>query len=563
MASLAKTRSLFGFTSPRTLEKIIPEIELLTRRFKGRPWTPDTQRKFFEELVVSDFYEDSRPTQNLDFAARDRITRAPKALGFVKLQSSIGLTTAGQLLLTDIESRPDTFTRQLLKFQLPSPYHTAPKNDLGRFSIRPYLELLRLVRDVGPLTKTEIEIFFLPLTNVVDYDKTVKDLLDFRRSRKKLKTGRKAFVQAYADRVTQRIYQNEISAGKFGTRQGRTETAEEFIAKKQRNGTDYADAFIRYLRATQLVTVDPNTFHLVVSAQRQAEVDYILTNVPRDPVTWQKAADYEAYLFDPDSLRLLSDDKTYLLARLQTLNAEALPTASLPAIRQLVRQEEQRHQAAQTATVAQQLKHYQQYDEVDALFERLLARAKVPDAPLWLEYNVWRALTMMNYAVRIQGNYAVDLDGIPLHTAAGNQPDLTADYGSFQLLVEVTLSGGQRQFEMEGESVARHLGKARAAAPAGVPVYCLFLAPTISAATLGYFYSLNKIHVAAHGGKTTIVPMPLAYFRQLVARGRQAGFNQPAQLHHLLNKLLAAGDQAVDENGWLKAIEQQVASWLA
>ena len=248
-----------------------------------------------------------------------------------------------------------------------------------------------------------------------------------------------------------------------------------------------------------------------------------------------------------------NDDRSKLTAPLDDLRQR---------LRRRLRQAEAQQQAAQTAAVVQQLKHYQQYDEVDGLFDKLTARAKVPDAPLWLEYNVWRAMTMLNYAQRITGNFAVDLDGIPLHTAAGNQPDITVDYGAFQVLVEVTLSGGQRQFEMEGESVARHLGKARAAAPAGTPVYCLFVAPTISAATLSYFYSLNQIHVAGHGGKTTIVPLSLAFFRTLLARGRQAGFHDPNQLKALLDAVLTHNHQAADENDWLRAIEQQVSAWL-
>ena len=39
MANLTKTKTLFGFTSPRTLEKIIPEIGILTENFSGLKWS--------------------------------------------------------------------------------------------------------------------------------------------------------------------------------------------------------------------------------------------------------------------------------------------------------------------------------------------------------------------------------------------------------------------------------------------------------------------------------------------------------------------------------------------
>jgi len=43
MANLSKTRHLFAFTSPRTIEKIIPEIRLLTQNFEGEKWTTQIQ----------------------------------------------------------------------------------------------------------------------------------------------------------------------------------------------------------------------------------------------------------------------------------------------------------------------------------------------------------------------------------------------------------------------------------------------------------------------------------------------------------------------------------------
>lgn len=90
-------------------------------------------------------------------AARDRITRAPKALGFVQLKPFIQLTNAGNQLV-DQKRLPELFTKQLLKFQLPSPYHT--QSPTVNFNVRPYLELLRLINELGSISKTEIALFF-------------------------------------------------------------------------------------------------------------------------------------------------------------------------------------------------------------------------------------------------------------------------------------------------------------------------------------------------------------------------------------------------------------------
>ena len=144
MANLSKTRTLFAFTSPRTIEKIIPEINVLIKGYSGKIWNTETQIKFFKDLFKSEFYEGSKMPDNISLAARDRITRAPKALGFVDLKPVIKITDVGEALLSGKRTH-EIIAKQLLKFQLPSPYHKLPTET---YCIKPYLELLRLVKEL-------------------------------------------------------------------------------------------------------------------------------------------------------------------------------------------------------------------------------------------------------------------------------------------------------------------------------------------------------------------------------------------------------------------------------
>lgn len=59
MANLSKTKALFAFTSPRTIEKIIPEIKILTENFEGQKWSGNDQVQidFFQTLFDSEYYE--------------------------------------------------------------------------------------------------------------------------------------------------------------------------------------------------------------------------------------------------------------------------------------------------------------------------------------------------------------------------------------------------------------------------------------------------------------------------------------------------------------------------
>src|SRR5690554_2534311 len=189
MANLSKTKALFGFTSPRTIEKIIPEIKILSENFEGQKWSGNEQVQidFFQTLFDSEYYEGDTFPSNPALAARDRITRAPKALGFVDLQPTIKLTEAGKLLLAE-KRLDETFTRQLLKFQLPSPYHTQSKT--VNFNVKPYLELLRLIKELGSISKTEIALFFSQLTNYNDFDKVVAKIKEFQKNSKPYKGSR-------------------------------------------------------------------------------------------------------------------------------------------------------------------------------------------------------------------------------------------------------------------------------------------------------------------------------------------------------------------------------------
>ena len=92
------SKVLFMITSPRTPERMIPEIDLLQRNFNGQNWNTTTQKAFMEVLRSEDFFF-GEGKKDPAFSARDRINRAPKALGFVSLAPTITLTDAGEKLV--------------------------------------------------------------------------------------------------------------------------------------------------------------------------------------------------------------------------------------------------------------------------------------------------------------------------------------------------------------------------------------------------------------------------------------------------------------------------------
>ena len=109
------SRTLFLTTSPRTPNKMIPEISLLIEHFTGEKWNKERQCAFMKVLKKENFFN-GKGEKDPSFSARDRINRAPKSLGFVRLSPTIELTPAGEKLITS-KRKDEVFLRQMLKLQ--------------------------------------------------------------------------------------------------------------------------------------------------------------------------------------------------------------------------------------------------------------------------------------------------------------------------------------------------------------------------------------------------------------------------------------------------------------
>ena len=119
---------------------------------------------------------------------------------------------------------------------------------------------------------------------------------------------------------------------------------------------------------------------------------------------------------------------------------------------------------------------------------------------------------------------------------------------------------GQRQYESEGEPVARHYGQMKKRT--GKDAYCLFIAPTINKACLAHFFVLNKIDISYYGGKPKIIPLELDQFMRLVENSYSCCAQPtPHDIQQFLDEVIRQEEFAVDENDWNDRIRQCVAQW--
>lgn len=552
------SKTLFITTSPRTPFKMIPEIALLDEEMNGEEWTPETQAKFYHLLRDRDFFE-GEESKTPALSARDRINRSPKALGFVSLPI-VGLTPVGKEFV-ESNNKEEILLRQMLKFQLPSPYHPLG-NGAADFCVKPYLELFRLVRILGTLTFDELQIFGMQLVNYNYFDEIVEKIKQFRKDKDLHKGKYKEFKQKVCYRESRKIYEDEILSGNISTRESRTSTVESFLDKKISNLRDYADACVRYLRSTGLVYVTAIGKSLSIIPEKIKDVDYILSTVDRKPCFINELVKYENYLWNPTTPRLLTDDKDKIIEKLSTeFGVSANHTLSINRLKDMLSEQIQVRKDKKIAEQVKELKDYTLYNEIEETFDKM---GKAYEPSLFFEWNTWRAMTMLDGG-DIKANLKFDDSGTPMNTALGKMADIECDYGDFDVTVEVSLSSGALQFKMEGEPVPRHIGIHKE--KTNKPTYCFFIAPTINPATIAHFYSLYISNINLYGGKCTIIPLQLDTFRKMLRDAAYASEKpKSTNIKRLFEKSQKYAKECFlnDENEtiWYEKITNDALNWL-
>ena len=552
------SKVIFVTTSPRTPAKMIPEIGLLNTHFSGQQWNTEPQRAFMDLLKEENFFN-GEGANDPAFSARDRINRAPKALGFVVLSPTIQLTPAG-VELVNSRRKEEIFLRQLLKFQVPSPYHTPTENS-AEFRVKPYLELFRLVRHFGSLKFDELMIFGLQLVDYREFDTIVEKINQFRIAKAQNEGNYKRFRAEYLDRELREIYSSDISSGNTRTRQTTDGSIEKFLKTKSSNMRDYADACVRYLRATALVNISQLGKSISVVPEKIQEVDYFLQYTDREPCFIDNERQYVAYLGNPQLPTLFTDNRELLEQRIRTEFPQIQISASttLLELKDIFADElESRKEQLITEQVTA-IKDYRQFEEISSTFDQIIAKS-LYDTPLMLEWNTWRAMTMLDGG-NIKANLKFDDFGNPMSTAQGNMADIVCDYEDFGLTVEVTMQSGQKQYETEGEPVTRHLAKFKRETEK--PAYCLFIAPNINDSCKAHFYALHKMNIQFYGGTSTIVPLPLSVFRKMVEDSYNANYvPEPRHVQRFFERSNELANSTDNEVDWYNGITEKALNWL-
>ena len=198
---------------------------------------------------------------------------------------------------------------------------------------------------------------------------------------------------------------------------------------------DYADACFRYLRSTGLVSVSHVGKSLSIVPEHVKDVDYILENVSPVPIHVDDEEAYVSYLSNPKIPQLYTDDKNLLSEKLSREFPEVQVDDKMPAkeMKELLNDliEERKRERIDRQIVS--IKDYREYNDIQNTYDQIVNK-ELYDLPLMMEWNTWRAMTMLDGG-EIKANLNFDDFGLPLSNATGNLADIVCDYGDYMVCV--------------------------------------------------------------------------------------------------------------------------------
>ena len=513
-------------TSPRSPYKVIERLKLITS-LDGRDYDKNLQIEIGKKIREEGGNLKVGLTSNsstLDFVGRDYITRAPKKLGLVYVPGS----GKGKFIFTEqgknlINSKNMEFViqRQIAKIQYPSPISARGTENIEIIPLTTIIEILKKVKD---LSRTEVMIFVITIEKFTQINSAIKEILNFRDELKEIKGNlkRRRFRKETGIKKLEIFYQNENF--KIREKKGKKNDKKEFLKIKLNNHKDYADSIFRYFIATGLFKLNKKS-RLEISKINEKDADYLLKTLglkPKDIETDEKEY-VNNYIGKENSISLFTDELTNLIKKFDYLielssklklkiNADTIKKKfneekSLDIKKDIIVELQKKFIFLKMEKFIKKLSERNQndFDEILNHFEDINDRnSDILDKPLQYEYNFFRAFAFIGDFVKILPSLNFDEDTNPLNTTS-NKPDLIIEYKNFILVVEVTLSSGQRQYESEGAPVFRHVGKCQN--ENSKPVFGLFIAEKLDINMPIEFLSRAQVRTKTYNGKVRILPM--------------------------------------------------------
>ncbi len=560
-------------TSPRSPYKIRDELILLSK-FEDKKWDKSAQAEFGKLLGGSEFFEGDVPSTP-DWVGRARFGTI-KFWGFVYKDDDdrVKITSAGKRLIEG-RRQDEIFTKQLVKWQYPDNQHGGGNYPLTRYGLHPFLATLRILKETKTLTKDEIAIFLFLTTQDSQVPQVSRQVLEFRHRLSRLKGSvkkkefilktvlgqiKRNFGEEYNTAIG-RTQQTTLGRKKASETKATQRAVESLVIRHKNTFYDYADALIRYVRYTQLLSVEGYKHTLVVNPTAEKKVE-ALAKIDAEIHPYEDARDFYENYYGSSEVPTLPYENVEMLSAIaqewletardlaqrlrkvaptipvpKIVVPEKLPTdvAGLKKVEDDLRQQVR---AIGKNLMAIELQSREKLVEVCDLFKPI-ASGDVVDPPAFLEWNTWRAFESLDAAKEVKPFFLFQDDMQPANPAPGNVPDLKVVYDDFVLVPEVTLKTGAVQWRDEAEPVPVHVIRIQKDNPK-LTVFGVFIAPKIDDRTRNVFYGA-KTTPDMFGDFVNVIPLTLDQFEGIL-RFFAENYFRPQMLYDLMTRLDKARD---------------------
>ena len=560
-------------TSPRSPYKVIERLKLISS-LDGKEYDTNLQieigkriREESENLKVGL----SSNSSTLDFVGRDYITRAPKKLGIVYVpgvgKGKFELTEQGRNLINS-KNMEFVMQRQIAKIQYPSPIKVRGTEKIKLIPLTATIKILKSVKD---LSRSEVMMFVITIENFSKIDQSISEILKFRENLKKIKGNlkRRKFRDEVGIKKLNLFYKNEDFS--IREKKGKKVDKSEFLRTKLRNHKDYADSIFRYFISTGLFKLNKKS-RLEISKINEKDADYLLETIGLEPKKFEnnEKTFVKNYMGKENSISLYTDKLDNLLNKFDYLkklsstldlkiNTKEIDKRfknekSLDIKKDIIVELQKKFIYLKMEKFIKKLSERKKndFDEIVGHFEEISDRnSEILDKPLQYEYNFFRAFSFIGDAEKIIPSLNFDEDINPLNTTS-NKPDLIIEYKDFILVVEVTLSAGQRQYESEGAPVFRHVGKCQN--ENDNPVFGLFICEKMDVNMPIEFLSRAMVKTKIYNGRVRILPIERSDFNLLFEKI----YNEELKSDYLFGMF----NSLLDDNALDKYQEQGEEDWI-
>jgi len=572
----------------------IKDFLYILERMNGKEWTRESQIEYQIRLIQERFYTPTDENLNVeqinllsdatkqmtyeeakeiliskkyvDSDMRGRTSYKPLekwGLAFI-IDGKITVTTAGQGLLDGSLDLGDVCFKSLLKWQYPN---SVDSEFTDGYNIKPFIAVLHLINKVNILckekniktkgiSKEELGIFALSLTNYKDIEKTAMALLEFREECKKFlpySEERKIFVEEYCNKYLK-----------------------DFSNATTKNIRDYTDNIIRYFRLTRYIYIRGSGYYIDIEPRRIKEISMLLgkdnaSALKMDRNTYiDYLSDYNIPMLPWETKEMLIGIATDIENELKikeeiysnyiTIEYKVKKSLNTGELKDYISYLRRMRTSVNNLEIKQDYSKYEKIDE--AIYEIKNIFSTRGKASIELEKWTNIALNIINDAKLIKPNYPVGDDNEPTFTAPSNVPDIECYYDNFSSICEVTMLTSRAQWYNEGQPVQRHLRDFENNQETE-EVYCLFIAPRLHRDTINTFWTANKYEY--EGKKQKIVPMNstqliviLEYIKELKMQGK-AFTNDKLKL--LYDNIIRQIDIVANSNEWVDNIGNCIEEW--